>query len=282
MSDTIATPAAPAAAPTSTPPSGASAPAADWRASLPDDLKGAPSLQDIKDIPSLAKSYVHAQSRMGSSISVPKDDATPEELSAFYTKLGRPSKAEEYKFTEVALPEGSKIDEKLHKDFTGIFHQAGLSQKQADTIRTEFLKRQAADLSAKVTARNTVVAEGQKTLMLKWGDKFEANARVAKQALAKFATPELIAALEETGAGSDPRVVEAFHNIGLRMQEDNITPNPNGSSNFSAGNVVAARDELARLTKDEAFQKSLHDRWAKDHKEVAAKWLELHKTAASA
>lgn len=276
MSEVVAPPAAPAAAPAA-----GAAPSADWRTSLPDDIRSAPSLQDIKDIPSLAKSYVHAQSRIGSSISIPKDDAKPEEWDAHYNRLGRPAKAEEYKFSEVKLPEGAKLDDNLQKKFTGIFHKEGLSQRQADGVRKAFLEHQAIELTTKMAARNKAVDDGNNALMLKWGDKFEANSRVAKEALAKFATPELIAALDESGAGSDPRVVEAFLNIGQRMQEDNINPSSGGNS-FSANQVVQARDTIEQLKKDPAFLKALHNRYDAGHKDAAKKWLELHTQAAAA
>ena len=38
----------------------------DWRSTLPDDIKADESLKHIQDVPSLAKSYIHAQKMVGS------------------------------------------------------------------------------------------------------------------------------------------------------------------------------------------------------------------------
>ena len=46
----------------------------DWRSSLPDDLKNDATLQNFKDIESLAKTVVHQQKVLGSSIPRPNTD----------------------------------------------------------------------------------------------------------------------------------------------------------------------------------------------------------------
>ena len=52
----------------------------DWKASLSDDLKADKSLENIKDIESLAKSYVHAQKMVGGDkIPVPNKFATEDD-----------------------------------------------------------------------------------------------------------------------------------------------------------------------------------------------------------
>lgn len=284
MSEQILT--APAPANNATPPTGtpppAAAPAGDWRSSLPEDIRGEASLKDIKDVAGLAKGYVHSQRMLGSHIAMPKDDAKPEEWDAFYGKLGRPSKVEEYKFTEIQLPEGHEVDKEFHGKFAQVFHKLGLSNKQADQLRSEYIKEQLSQVTARETARTAAIEAGTTKLKETWGDKFDANVTIAKEALAKFSTPELIQALDESGAGSDPRVVEAFYNIGLKMQEDPSRATGgvgSGAGGFGAGTPQAAQQEIETLKKDTEFQKALHDRWHKDHKAVSEKWHNLHMTA---
>ena len=59
----------------------------DWRSSLPDELKNDATLQNFKDIESLAKTVVHQQKVLGSRVPIPKTD---EEKVELYSKLGRP------------------------------------------------------------------------------------------------------------------------------------------------------------------------------------------------
>jgi hypothetical protein len=62
-------------------------PVADWRTSLPEDLRGAEALKDVKDVAGLAKRFVDTQRLVGDSIRVPKADAAPEERAAFRERL---------------------------------------------------------------------------------------------------------------------------------------------------------------------------------------------------
>ena len=41
----------------------------------------------------------------------PKPDATEAEKAAFYQRLGRPAKAEDYDFKEIKFPDGSELDD---------------------------------------------------------------------------------------------------------------------------------------------------------------------------
>ena len=68
---------------------------ADWRSGLPDDVRNDPSLSDIKDVGSMAKSYINGQKLIGKNrIALPAEGATDEEMSMFHSQLGRPEKAD--------------------------------------------------------------------------------------------------------------------------------------------------------------------------------------------
>lgn len=249
----------------------------EFLATLPEELRSDPSLQSIKDLPSLAKSFVHAQKLVGADkVVLPKDDSKPEEWEAIYNKLGRPEKPEEYKFSDVKLPEGFELDAKLHDRFKPVLHKLGLSNKQADGVRSEFMQYQIETITAEIKAQNEAVAAGEKALRDKWGANYDENAKKAGLAIAKFASPELLKKLEKTGLGSDPGLVEAFYEIGSRMSEDKGT---GASGGRDAGGVESARAEVAALTKDVEFQKALQDRWHKDHAEAVKKWESAHRRA---
>lgn len=62
-------------------------PPADWRTALPEELRAAPALKDVKDIAGLAKRFVDTQAMVGESIRPPKADSTPEERAAFRERL---------------------------------------------------------------------------------------------------------------------------------------------------------------------------------------------------
>ena len=65
----------------------------DLRNNLPDDLRNDPTLQNYKDVESLAKTVVHQQKMIGNRIPLPKTD---EEKAELYGKLGRPDSPDKY------------------------------------------------------------------------------------------------------------------------------------------------------------------------------------------
>ena len=69
---------------------------------LPEDLRGEPSLRNFTDTAGLAKSYVHAQKMIGvDKLPLPGKSATDEEWNNVYERLGRPNAPTEYDFESV-------------------------------------------------------------------------------------------------------------------------------------------------------------------------------------
>ena len=67
----------------------------DWKSGLSEDIRADKSLENIKDISGLAKSYIHAQKMVGADkIPVPNKYATEDDWNAVYEKLGRPKSAD--------------------------------------------------------------------------------------------------------------------------------------------------------------------------------------------
>ena len=118
----------------------------DWKASLSDEVRADKSLENIKDIESLAKSYVHAQKLVGAEkIPVPNKYATEKDWDAVYEKLGRPKSADGYKYQ---LPEEQKVDETALKNFSAQAHKLGLLPTQAQGVvnfYNEMIGKQTAD-----------------------------------------------------------------------------------------------------------------------------------------
>jgi len=116
----------------------------DWKASLSDEIRADKSLENIKDVEGLAKSYVHAQKLVGADkIPVPNKFATEKDWDAVYQKLGRPEDASGYKYD---LPEDQTIDETALKNFSDQAHKLGLLPGQANGMVKFYNEMQAASL----------------------------------------------------------------------------------------------------------------------------------------
>ena len=70
------------------------------------------------------------------------------------------------------------------------------------------------------------------------GENFQANSQLAARAVQKFATPEFIDILRETGYGNHPELIKVFVNIGKAMGEDTFESGNRGGGNIDMASVL--------------------------------------------
>lgn len=194
----------------------------DWRAALSDELRADKSLENIKDIPSLAKSYIHAQKLVGADkIPVPNKHATEDDWNAVYSKLGRPETADGYKFN---LPEDQKVDEEGLKVFADHAHKLGLLPNQAEGMVKFYNEMQANQLKEQ---DSTALAGRQKAmdeLQTEWGQAYKQKVSQANNIVASVFPPGFMSTnlADGTKLGDHPAVIKAFADLASKMGEDKI------------------------------------------------------------
>ena len=194
----------------------------DWRAALSDELRADKSLENIKDIPSLAKSYIHAQKLVGADkIPVPNKHATEDDWNAVYSKLGRPETADGYKFN---LPEDQKVDENGLKVFADHAHKLGLLPNQAEGMVKFYNEMQANQLKEQ---DSTALAGRQKAmdeLQTEWGQAYKQKVSQANNIVASVFPPGFMSTnlADGTKLGDHPAVIKAFADLASKMGEDKI------------------------------------------------------------
>lgn len=242
----------------------------DWRAALDSDLREDPSLADIKDLNGLAKSYVHAQRMVGSDkVAIPRDDSTPEEWSEFYNRLGRP---ENYELQKDAMPEGFDYDSNVEDQMLKVFHENGLTNKQANAIYASYMdlmKNQFEGVQQDIGMKRD---EWHAQLQRDFGKAFDEQIDLAKRAAAEFGGNDFLQWLDESGQGDNPMMVKMFAKIGKLMAESDATP---GSSQGFALTPDAARQEIARLQRDGNFMRQYSDSQVDGHREAIEKMQNL-------
>lgn len=151
-----ATTPAPNGAPNSTP-----APAApNATFTIPETYKSAGYLQNAKSYDDVFKMLDNSQKLLGERpAGVPQDNATEEVWNKFYSAVGRPEKADAYEFDNSTLAEGQKRDTEMEAKVKGIFHQAGLSPRQAKAIQSGYEKMMSEYEKAASTKRDQEQAE---------------------------------------------------------------------------------------------------------------------------
>jgi hypothetical protein len=213
-----ALPAAPAS-PGGIPPEPSGGAPTDWRASLPAELRDAPSLAKFADPGALAKSYVEAEGLIGrKGLIIPTEKDAPEVHARFRAALGVPEKPEGY---TLKAPEGIPPEawgEDGVKALATWAHELGLTPAQAQGVADRYAKVQAEGLQR---AAEGIEPDGRKmedVLRQEWGVGYDGKLEVARRAAKQFGGDGVLDALEAKTGGA--AMLRMFAAIGEAMAED--------------------------------------------------------------
>ena len=238
-------PPTPAPSPAPTPAPG-DPPAASWRDQLHPDLKDDAAFSTFTDINALARSYKHGQGLIGKKgVIVPGEQATEEDMNAFYKSIGRPD-LDKY---ELKTPEGRE----LHKDLVGKFkefaHGAGLLPKQAQQILDKYTEFEAGLITTAKTEATNKMNDGLAGLKTEWGDGYVKNINFAKAAIAELGGDELKGFLHETKLGNNPHIIKMLTAAGKLLGEDKLRGDFRGEGNKTPQEID---DAIAKIRNDMA------------------------------
>jgi len=217
-----------------------------------------------KDLPSLLKSYEHAQKLLGkqaNAVIIPKDDASPEEVAAFRAKLGVPDSVEKYATKIEGLPEGMALDEAGVKQFNELAHKTGLTPSQAQEAVKFYAGIETQRATAAQEAAKAEYAAGQKALGELFGKGYETEIAVTKRGV------QLAGGNMESKGFGDPEVIKVVNRL-TRMQSDDKIASSDVSSTHMAGKARA----MDIATND---QNPLHAKWLKGDAATHALYMDL-------
>lgn len=113
-------------------------------------------------------------------------------------------------------------------DADGDRREANLSPEAAQSSAAEIIDRNAGgtDEFSKFSDVTAVDAQIADQLLGQWGDEFDTNLDFPRQAVSRFADQSIIEALEETGLGNDPRIVDMAAKVGRLLQNSSFNSVP--------------------------------------------------------
>lgn len=221
---------------------------ADWRSGLPEDIRGAPALKDIRDVGSLAKSYLHAASMVGADkadlLRIPREGDIPAEV---WNRLGRPEAPDGYGLKIDAVPA------EVLGSFSQIAHAAGLTKGQAEKVAGFYAESLAATSAAREAEQAKAYEANIATLRREWGPSYDDNIHAMKRGVEQFGGAALVEKFAAAGLANDPDVVKMFAKIGAMMGEANGLKG--GGQGTMGGPVTPeqARAEWASVQRDSDF-----------------------------
>ncbi|MBQ2168649.1 MAG: hypothetical protein II449_05315 [Prevotella sp.] len=202
---------------------------------------------------------------LNNMVSLPTDNSTPEEIAAFYGKLGCPDKPEGYVF--------GQNDTEFAKSIAPILQESGITQKQLDVLLpkwNEFVNNQNQAAVKQLEADNETAT---KNLKNEWGADFDANIELAKKATKAlgFSADEIDSICKVKGSAW---VYKTMAKFGKAFSEDNIKGvGTSAQPNLSNPNEALARIE--RLKHDANFAAKI----AQGDENALKEWEMLHNVA---
>ena len=198
------------------------------------------------------------------ALTLPGDDAKPEDIDAFFQKLGMPEKAEGYEFK---MPEGLPADIPYDADFAKDFKQwardARLPAKQAQALHDAYVKNFSAKMQSAAEAQIKAKAEAEKLahaeLSQAWGapdsdthkEKIGFVARALEQSGIKDEAVRM-GIMDEQGFTAYPKMAQFLALAGERLFREgthhvggvSFTGNPfaKGSENVTQQMVLYRQD----------------------------------------
>ncbi len=217
----------------------------DWAKDLsPEDL-GYLEKKQMGDPKTLYKSYREAERALNDGrIALPKEDATPEEIGKFHSKLGRPDSPDKY-----TPPEGA--DPALFKEIAAEAFDAGLNQKQLDKLAARYNKAQHAQLVQLSDTWVRDINDSQAKLEKEWGPNTPQEVEYNKRAMRALGMS--VAEASEYMTKGAERFLRLLNIAGHSIAEDNSA---NIASDTTLGfglNANRASAELQELRSNKAF-----------------------------
>jgi hypothetical protein len=221
----------------------------NWKQGLPKEFQDDPALKVVHDVPTLAKSYIHAQKMIGADkVVIPGKFATEEDWKQVYQKLGLPAELKDY---QVAVPKDSPdFNPQFIDKFKEFAHKNGVMPKQAEGLLSwygETLKSQNADI---IKAQETANAQEWDGLKKTWGAAFDNKVLSAQIAFKEFADPETTKFLDDSGLSKNPKLVALFAKIGEATKEDTLQPPGKRTSIGAPLDPKSAREEIGKMMAD--------------------------------
>lgn len=244
-------------------------------------LRDMPDIKNVKDLPTLAKSYVESQREIGRRVRVPGKDAKPEEITAFKGRLieagiltaplGSPN---DYGIVKPeALPDGVGWSDELAGKLGTVLHRHGAPKALAADLLTLYGEA----LTGAQNGLKTSVEAGMAALKAEYGDKFDERVETAKRLSQQiFTTPEEVEFFERTGLGNHPGFLSVIMRLAPLAQQDSTfikgLQRPGGEM---SGDDV--RTEIGRIMSDKNHPD--YAGYLRQDKAVMAKVEELYKKA---
>ena len=213
---------------------------------IPEKYKDEKALANFTSMDDFVKSYLSAQRLVGANkVAIPNKMATDEDWEEVYSKLGRPAKPEDYKYSFSE----EEINQDQLKNFNETAHRIGLLPKQAERI-IKFYN----EMNTQAEVDNQKMFEVKQTeamadLKKEFGPTYTKRLDQAKKlAVETLGNDMLNNTILKDGSrlGDSVEVIKAFSMLADKLSEDEIIKGE-GTGYQTASEI---EKEISELTED--------------------------------
>ena len=242
-----------------------------WQSELPEELQADETLNNIRDIPSMAKMLVNAQKMVGKDkVVLPGADATPEDYQSFYRSLGVPDSPDKYGLKKPEdFPEDMPFDEAQVKEYAEVAHKNGLMPSQVKALYDWYNEK------TQTTYKNVSLAEAdarekaEQVLKDEWGEQYSELLNKAQKAIAAYIPQEERDFLKRPEIGNNPIIIKALAKVGEGLSEDQLALSDEPDTGASA------QAEINRIMGDPNH--AYHNKSAPGHRAAVNEVADLYK-----
>ena len=213
---------------------------------IPEKYKDEKALANFTSMDDFVKSYLSAQRLVGANkVAIPNKMATDEDWEEVYSKLGRPAKPEDYKYSFSE----EEINQDQLKNFNETAHRIGLLPKQAERI-IKFYN----EMNTQAEVDNQKMFEVKQTeamadLKKEFGPTYTKRLDQAKKLATETLGNEMLnntVLKDGTRLGDSVEVIKAFSMLADKLSEDEIIKGE-GTGYQTASEI---EKEISELTED--------------------------------
>jgi len=222
-----------------------------WKDCIPEDLKDRAEWGRINNVQDVFKNYISAQQTISKSVRIPDATSSAEDVTAFYTKLGKPASAAEYDFTyEKAEGQTFGKDSFDFSNFQQIADKANLTVNQYQDmckayidIQNDLVNRYNEDMAMQASAE---LKDAEAALRKEWGKDYGNNINNISAKITQMYPQETVQKMEQVGLFRDANFLKSQLALTKMMTGDTIYIEGRGIENVpeTIEQLRAKRDSL--------------------------------------
>lgn len=189
-------------------------------AEVTSDPKSQELLKGLKDVPHLFKSYSELRASSEGMVRVPDKDTSDEDRQKFFTKIGKPEKAEGYEITPVKVGDNLEGSQEFITAFKNKAFALNLSKGQTEQLYGWFAEGVKEKYEAQLKADKEANEKAHKKLRDLWSMDYSKKMENAKKVILKYGPDDLKEEVKEAGLQNSPDLAVFISNIAEALGED--------------------------------------------------------------